>query len=1055
MQFWRDPENIVLHAVDSATAWPNKTMSLIEPLRKPLPEWVYYGPHPFTSRHCRSLAAELKQQRPVIALGDPPSTVQDQPSNNTLRLCFDMALCTTALLRSLMLTESEMTKDPVSKTSILANFVRNIMLLGVPDAVPLDEAEYVLPRHPKFPHNPLFKFTHKTAVAPLIICNSPVEPSNGYSAHWHSSSTSPDSWDTPSSGRAHSISTEAPRGSPEFLSDTSLGSGSAGDPEHLLHPGEKAVPRRWQPWELDVPGRLFEDFACEDDPEESDDDFTAVQQETSLNRHLLSSASSSDKALLPFLCMSQGEDVFGLLASVLYQRYAWGIKEPIPGLTYRRGSTTLQLVVAWLEECDTPDGHLPQVHVAFEDSSSHPVSLGQFNLCDPIGAFRLASFLGSLRNHAQRLQDLVLEVLADPPCDPLIWRSDFNREEENSDSYEHLPSRIAEWANGVAEALQGPDNHRSNSIQVSMATDKPNPRWKGGRANDSRSLPAMHLEGGDQVRTIAHNATAAKSKRGIALGSPSEAPSKAQSCSAFAKGTGQDVGAYGDLHICHWMADRLALLSGFVGQTSSEAINRYEDYTAFRWPNAWDSLDKMPSVDPLVEDLKEELFLAVQERQGKADTPSHKDILSQDPLYHVMSSKLSVVLHACRNARLRRQYGQGTPIIYEVDTRRDWDNLLGEFIKSEKVFPLPERLLHLPKNSSVENDYSTQFVQLFTQLYRKEDRILGDGADDRDGEQATHIWSYVSRLRTVGEQWVAWQSNNKGMTLYSQKAEVRSVREPSRGKCDQVCALRCPDFYPKKSNVLRDMHRLIIQGDPTDTDEQEPHDIQGLSQTHRPAPIQRTQAVLQTIFGSSRNEALLLSQSDTVDDIASRVANMGIIESNSADKAEDDDKQAAKWDRSLYVPLLLVEYKKADGTPGGGVNQARMYTVAGSKFLAHLGIYDFPTFGLVTDGALGAVTCTYTLEPGRSHKPKLASTRVCEANARIFDICHPLSAFHFCTFLTMLLTSHADKLEKLLGDDCRSEFQEKCKTNDPSLQWNMKMQRKARSAVASSSGSAT
>ena len=62
----------------------------------------------------------------------------------------------------------------------------------------------------------------------------------------------------------------------------------------------------------------------------------------------------------------------------------------------------------------------------------------------------------------------------------------------------------------------------------------------------------------------------------------------------------------------------------------------------------------------------------------------------------------------------------------------------------------------------------------------------------------------------------------------------------------------------------------------------------------------------------------------------------------------------------LRVPFLAVEYKKASGDEHQGVNQLRVYNTALSKYLAHLGVRDFPTFGLVTDGAMGFVTCTFT-----------------------------------------------------------------------------------------------
>lgn len=63
----------------------------------------------------------------------------------------------------------------------------------------------------------------------------------------------------------------------------------------------------------------------------------------------------------------------------------------------------------------------------------------------------------------------------------------------------------------------------------------------------------------------------------------------------------------------------------------------------------------------------------------------------------------------------------------------------------------------------------------------------------------------------------------------------------------------------------------------------------------------------------------------------------------------------------MYVPFLAVEYKKDNPeVPRKGPNQLRVYNTAMSKFLSHLGIIRFPVFGLLTEGTVGVVTCTYT-----------------------------------------------------------------------------------------------
>lgn len=59
---------------------------------------------------------------------------------------------------------------------------------------------------------------------------------------------------------------------------------------------------------------------------------------------------------------------------------------------------------------------------------------------------------------------------------------------------------------------------------------------------------------------------------------------------------------------------------------------------------------------------------------------------------------------------------------------------------------------------------------------------------------------------------------------------------------------------------------------------------------------------------------------------------------------------------ALDLPLLMVEYKTYNATGG---HQIRFYCVAAAKFLAALGIYEFPVFGLVIEGCIGVVVCAW------------------------------------------------------------------------------------------------
>ncbi|EPQ50140.1 hypothetical protein GLOTRDRAFT_134223 [Gloeophyllum trabeum ATCC 11539] len=299
-----------------------------------------------------------------------------------------------------MSIETDMPPDAISKKSILVNFICSILLRSAPDAVPICEAKYILPRDPTCPYHPLSKFTRKAAVADLIE-TAPV-----------------------SEGSRDSLPNQAP------------------------------APQTWEPWELDIPGRM-ERFFDEGEEEESDGDSMPVRQNPLLNRHLLSTPVPSDEVFLPFLCVSEQDSIFDLLSSALYQRVGCGFKTPLVGLTYHYGSPAVQLLVAWLEDedTDTSNGRLPAVHVACEGSSGLGTPHSLFNLCDPLDALRLASLLICLPKCVSSLRELGAGDSSQLNVEPLPWRSDFYPIEDGCDNSNDYVAKIAVWAKGVADAI--------------------------------------------------------------------------------------------------------------------------------------------------------------------------------------------------------------------------------------------------------------------------------------------------------------------------------------------------------------------------------------------------------------------------------------------------------------------------------------------------------------------------------------------------------------------------------------------------------------------------
>ena len=66
-------------------------------------------------------------------------------------------------------------------------------------------------------------------------------------------------------------------------------------------------------------------------------------------------------------------------------------------------------------------------------------------------------------------------------------------------------------------------------------------------------------------------------------------------------------------------------------------------------------------------------------------------------------------------------------------------------------------------------------------------------------------------------------------------------------------------------------------------------------------------------------------------------------------------KSSPNIPHDIVLPRFFAEHKKPVEPRGKPLNQLRMYLAAAVKFLAALEIYEFPVYGLVTEGKIGRV----------------------------------------------------------------------------------------------------
>lgn len=93
----------------------------------------------------------------------------------------------------------------------------------------------------------------------------------------------------------------------------------------------------------------------EDDASQKQDQPTPHgQPDPRLDRHLLQCLLVEDPVYISTLCVGSLDEIWGIMASTLYQRWTLDILEPVIGITFESGSTVAQIVFGWLEDCDVP-----------------------------------------------------------------------------------------------------------------------------------------------------------------------------------------------------------------------------------------------------------------------------------------------------------------------------------------------------------------------------------------------------------------------------------------------------------------------------------------------------------------------------------------------------------------------------------------------------------------------------------------------------------------------------------------------------------------------------
>ncbi|KAK7054040.1 hypothetical protein R3P38DRAFT_1477118 [Favolaschia claudopus] len=298
------------HSLDSLRTsglWPPQISRIYDLLQLPLPQWC---PSESSGSNRMSISPELGQ---VAA-----DSSDDSEENARLRDFYPFVVHTVDAVNSAMLRDGPQTAWP-----FVRDFTKVLIATCFEDSALLSHATFVLPRLAASPNNVF------DGVAEMLACQI-VEGFEKDSNPMNDEQSS-------SSGvvEADPHATSAPRSSSQDDSNESMGSDSA---EVFI---EASVPDQ-------SPTERSDSFLSASGSAVSSTSDQSI--DVSLNGHIFQGRGKHSFALLPFLCVANGENIIGIVASVACQRFVWGISEPIVGFLLSPSGSAMELVLSWVDQ---------------------------------------------------------------------------------------------------------------------------------------------------------------------------------------------------------------------------------------------------------------------------------------------------------------------------------------------------------------------------------------------------------------------------------------------------------------------------------------------------------------------------------------------------------------------------------------------------------------------------------------------------------------------------------------------------------------------------------
>ncbi|KAJ3554947.1 hypothetical protein NM688_g2843 [Phlebia brevispora] len=815
------------------------------------------------------------------------------------------------------------------------------------------------------------------------------------------------------------------------------------------HPIFSAVPNPWRPKPDEA--ELFFGLDHVDEYEPSEEKWLDLP----LDAHVLAGRRAWPFVSFPIVCIAEAEEIVPLLSSAVCQRATWGIDVPVIGFEMSKFDSIVHVYIGWFDSYEGTE-HMPSIHILRQDeeASKHLPSLlscpGFFDLSNPQSALELAHFVLCLDYQFEALRD----ELPSRRLQNLRWRSDDVN---------------AAWAKDVEGWRTSVDQSDGSSTSDSSYPHTPSPR----REDDSDMAP----KGGSRLKNPSQsgNSSHAGTQDAHEEANTEVSGTTALSASRFAEADVTDIG--GNSSIVTWMLHRWTFTVAKVKlpETSSSSeppdfqrmVDIYDDVSGFKWIKEWETEADLPNVDTCVMRYRKELFSAYDALKTKTN---YEAAFLDTEHANLLQSRLSLLFNSVDGAYTReaRKFNK-----LEAECRHDWDALLSNFYvgdgsnraTSEDVYL--ERKLSLPLNTLSRqvksDDHPEHTVRLRNVLAGWQhynlavlEYVTTQGSQDvLFRQQCSEAWSAAGNLY---KDFLGFNVDLDPSWLRS-VVQAQAKAEPGASTCDAILVTSVPmsiekGTRTKMSEAYKQVRLATIEKDSNPPEfKVSSNDRQTASKVHgstksagrgaKSASRGTKDAGTNTKGAGDSQDAGGDPQRSRVpvatnpnplyhyplrvveDDPVHKVVFMGTPQVNSSGTSSDAAGTPATAPSretlpnldtlNIFLPQLVVEYKKPDQSERRALNQARMYCVASVSYLAAIGIKMYPVFALAAHGTLGNLIMTWTSDND--------ITYIMERNIRKFDISSPLSAFHFASVL--LRVRARDRQLRALFKEHEDEFREK------------------------------